>query len=111
MQMIIDFALEKAIELTKSKTGYLTFVNADETLLTMHSWPKEQRAAEVAPQTDLVAEAGRWAEAVRQRRPVIANHDAPTNSFEKGVPDEVGLGRIDIYTLQRGDSLLQWRYA
>src|SRR5271157_3578328 len=63
MQMITDFALEKAIELTRSKIGYLAFLNADETLQTMHSWPKEPPAAGVAPQTYPVAEASRWAEA------------------------------------------------
>ncbi len=86
MQMIIDFALEKAIELTRSKIGYLAFVNPDETLLTMHSWPKGQRAAELPPQIYPLAEAGRWAEAIRQRRPVIADQDTPANCSEKGAP-------------------------
>jgi PAS domain S-box-containing protein len=89
MQTITDFALEKAIELTRSTIGYLAFVNADETLLTMHWWPREQRASEPGPQTHPVAESGRWAEAVRQRRPVIANQDAPPISPEKGAPEDV----------------------
>jgi len=93
MQMIIDFALEKAIELTRSKVCYLAFVNADETVLTMHLWPKAQRAAELAPQINPLAEAGRWAEAVRQRQPVIANQDALPNCFETGAPDGVELMR------------------
>jgi len=93
MQLITDFALEKAIELTRSKIGYLAFVNADETLLTMHSWPKEQRAAELAPQTYAVAEAGRWAEAVRRRRPVIANQDARSDSAEQCAPEGVEFAR------------------
>src|SRR5260370_9260274 len=85
MQMIADFALEKAVELTRSKTGYLAFLNPDETLLTMHSWPKDapdQRAIEVAPHTYSVPQAGRWAEAVCQRRPVIGNEAAPANFFK-----------------------------
>jgi PAS domain S-box-containing protein len=86
MQMIIDFALEKAIELTRSKIGYLAFVNPDETLLTMHSWPKGQRTAELPPQIYPLAEAGRWAEAIRQRRPVIADQDTPANCSDKGAP-------------------------
>jgi PAS domain S-box-containing protein len=89
MQTITDFALEKAIELTRSTIGYLAFVNADETLLTMNWWPREQRASEPGPQTHPVAESGRWAEAVRQRRPVIANQDAPPISPEKGAPEDV----------------------
>ena len=88
MQMITDFALEKAIELTRSKIGYLAFVNADGNLLTMHPWPKAQRAGEFTPQTYPVAEGGRWEEAVRQRRPVIVQ-EAPPNAFEKGAPEGV----------------------
>ena len=96
MQAITDFALEKAVELTKSKIGYLAFVNADETLLTMHSWPKpatERRAVEGAPQTHPAAEAGRWSEAVRQRRPVIVNHDAAPESFRDSTPEDVEVVR------------------
>ena len=93
MQMVIDFALEKAIELTRSKIGYLAFVNPDETLLTMHSWPKEQRASEPRPQMYPVSESGRWAEAIRQRRPVIADQDAPANRSEKSASHGVELMR------------------
>src|ERR1700676_4068047 len=91
MQMITDFALEKAIELTRSEIAYLAFVNADGTLLTMHSWPKEQPPSE--PQSCGVGEGGRWAEAVRQRQPVIVNQAAPVNSFENGAPEGVELMR------------------
>src|ERR1700676_1921824 len=92
MQMITDFALEKAIELTRSKIGYLAFVNADGNLLTMHPGPKAQRAGEFTPQTYPVAEGGRWEEAVRQRRPVIVQ-EAPPNALEKGAPEGVELMR------------------
>jgi len=59
----------------------------------MRLWPKAQRAAELAPQINPLAEAGRWAEAVRQRQPVIANQDALPNCFETGAPDGVELMR------------------
>ncbi len=100
MQMIADFALEKAVELTTSKTGYLAFLNTDETLLTMHSWPKEateQRAIELAPQTYPVGEANRWVEAVRQRRPVTADGGAPADLFKDGAPEDVAeMRHIDV---------------
>jgi PAS domain S-box-containing protein len=79
MQIIIDFSLEKAIELTRSKAGYLAFLNEEETLLTLHGWPKtgmDQSAVEVAPQPYRLAEMDRWAEAVRRRGPAITDHDA-----------------------------------
>jgi PAS domain S-box-containing protein len=100
MQTIADFALEKAVELTRSKTGYLAFLNADETLLTMHSWPRdasEQRPGEIAPHTYSVGEANRWVEAVRQRRPVTADGGAPANLFRDGAPEYVAEVRhIDV---------------
>lgn len=71
MQSITDFVLEKAIELTRSRTGYLAFLKEDESLLTMHCWPKKE--AEVAAQTVPPAPAGKWEDAVRQRKPVIAS--------------------------------------
>ena len=93
MRTITDFALEKAIELTRSKTGYLAFLNADGTLITMHSWQKDQRTGEPGPQTYPVVEAGRWAEAVRQRQPVIVNQDAPLNSLENDTPEGVSFSK------------------
>lgn len=100
MQTIADFALEKAVELTRSKTGYLAFLNADETLLTMHSWPKDatdQRAIEIAPQTYSVGEANRWLQAVRQRRPITADGSAPADLFGDGAPEHLAeLRHIDV---------------
>ena len=44
LKEITDFALEQAVALTRSKIGYLAFMNEDETVLTMHSWSKEAMA-------------------------------------------------------------------
>jgi PAS domain S-box-containing protein len=100
MQMIADFALEKAVELTRSKTGYLAFLNADETLLTMHSWPRdasEQRPGKIAPHTYSAGESSRWVEAVRQRRRVTADGDALADLFKDGAPEDVAEERhIDV---------------
>jgi len=100
MQMIIDFALERAIELTRSKTGYLAFLNADETLLTMNWWPKAATgkcAAEAAAPLYPVVETVRWQEAVCRRGPVIANEEAPAGSFETGSAGDPGSWRhVDV---------------
>ncbi len=93
VQMITDFALEKAVELTKSKIGYLAFMNEDETVLAKHSWSRtamEQCGVEGTPRTYLVAETGLWGEAVRQRRPVITNDYASPNPYKKGCPGACG---------------------
>jgi PAS domain S-box-containing protein len=95
-EIIADFALQKAIELTRSKTGYFAFLNEDQTAATMYSWPDaatDVRALEVAPKTDSLSEVGRCAEAVRRRCPVIANEEIPSNSSENGPPHGVGLLR------------------
>jgi PAS domain S-box-containing protein len=95
-EIIADFALQKAIELTRSKTGYFAFLNEDQTAATMYSWPDaatEVRALEVAPKTDSLSEVGRCAEAVRRRCPVIANEEIPSNSSENGPPHGAGLLR------------------
>lgn len=96
MQKIIDFALDNAIKLTKSKTGYLAFLTPNETVLTMHSWRKdatEQCAIEVAPQIYSAAGATRVAEAVCQRRPVIVDEDAQVNFFKNGAPEDLAMVR------------------
>lgn len=38
---LTEFALEEAINLTKSQIGYLAFLNEDESKLTMHTWSKQ----------------------------------------------------------------------
>lgn len=100
MQTIADFALEKAVQLTRSKTGYLAFLNANETLLTMHSWPRdasERGPREIAPPTYSGAEADRWLQAVRRRRPITADGDAPANLSMDDAPEYVAEVRhIDV---------------
>ncbi|KAF0219740.1 MAG: PAS/PAC sensor signal transduction histidine [Geobacteraceae bacterium] len=86
---ITNFALEEAVRLTKSTVGYLSFVNEDETVLTMYSWSrhamKECRISET-PLEYPVAATGLWGEAVRQRKPVITN-DYQATPYKKGYPE------------------------
>ena len=97
VQRITDLALEKAVELTKSKIAYLAFLDEDESVLTMHSSPRtatEQCHVEGTPRTCPVAETGLWREAVRQRRPVITNDYASPDLCQKGCPPgHVEVGR------------------
>lgn len=88
-QEITNFALEEAVRLTESKIGYLAFVNAEETELTMHAWSKtalDQCQVADKPIVYQVAEVGLWGEAVRQRKPVITNDYAAPNPAKKGCP-------------------------
>ena len=89
LQSITHFALEEGVRLTRSKMGYLAFLNDDETVLTMHAWSEgamAECAIEQKPRTYQVAETGLWGEAVRQRRPVITNDYAVPNPLKKGIP-------------------------
>ncbi len=76
---ITQFALEQQVRLTGSQMGVLGFLNEDETALTMNAWP-------YCPFGDCdcgtgarqqvrypLAKAGMWADAFRERAPVIVN--------------------------------------
>jgi PAS domain S-box-containing protein len=88
-QQIMDYALEESVRLTRSKIGYLAFLNEDESILTMNSWShsamKECAMAD-KPFLYPVADTGLWGEAVRQRRPIITNDYAAANPLKKGCP-------------------------
>ena len=76
--------------LTKSKIGYLAFMNEDETVLTMHSWSKEAMAECAIADKPLVyplVTTGLWGEAARQRKPVVTNDYAAPNPLKKGIPE------------------------
>ncbi len=95
LKEITDFALEEGVRLTKSKIGYLAFMNEDETVLTMQAWSKsamEECAIEGKPFVYPVETTGLWGEAVRQRRPIITNDYATPSPYKKGYPE----GHVDI---------------
>ncbi len=90
MREITDFAMEEGVRLTRSKIGYLAFMNEDETVLTMHSWSRAamaECAIEHKPIIYPVATTGLLGEAVRQRRVVITNDYQAPNPMKKGYPE------------------------
>jgi PAS domain S-box-containing protein len=89
LQEITNFALEEGVRLTRSKIGYLAFMNEDETVLTMQAWSKGAMGeCAVADKTFVypVETTGLWGEAVRQRRPIITNDYGAPNPHKKGYP-------------------------
>ncbi|MBW1746259.1 MAG: PAS domain S-box protein, partial [Deltaproteobacteria bacterium] len=89
LQEIKDFALEAAVNLTKSKIGYLAFMNDDESILSMHSWSRntvKQCAISNKPLTYPMETMGLWGETVRQRKAIITNNYSVPNPFKKGLP-------------------------
>ena len=89
LEALARFALEEGVRLTKSKIGYLAFMNEDETVLTMHAWSRhamDQCAISDKPIIYPLAATGQWGEAVRQRRPIIINDFAAPRPDKKGYP-------------------------
>lgn len=96
LQKITDFALEQGVLLTRSKIGYLSFANEDETVLTMHSWSRNTlERCQIDDQTYVypVETTGLWGEALRQRRPIVTNEYAAANPWKRGLPE----GHVPIY--------------
>lgn len=90
LKQITDFVLEEGVRLTKSRIGYMAFMNEDESVLTMHSWSKtamEQCAIIDKPIIYPLETTGLWGETVRQRRPIITNDYAAPNPHKKGYPE------------------------
>lgn len=94
---IFRFALDKALELTESKMGYIAFTNEDETVLTMHHWTTNaMNACRIIhkPLQYKVNEIGLWGEAIRQRKPVITNDYPAPSPYKRGIPEgHVNLSR------------------
>jgi len=87
---ICDYALEKAIELTRSRIGYLAFVDEETATLTMYAWSRQALAECMIREAPLhypLVSTGLWGEAVRLRRPVITNDYAAENPEKKGYPE------------------------
>ncbi len=92
---ITDFALESAVSITKSKIGYLAFLNEDESVLIMYSWSKHAMAECAIIDKPIVyplESTGLWGEAIRQRKPIITNDYHAQNIYKKGFPE----GHVDL---------------
>lgn len=87
---ICDYALEELITITKSKIGYIAFVNEDETVLNMYAWSKKAMAdcnVQKKYYEYVVEKTGLWGEVIRQRRAIITNNYADENPLKKGLPE------------------------
>lgn len=98
-QSIINYALEKATELTKSKIGYVAFVNIPENKLTMLAWSQSamnECRVENRRMDYKLDEAGLWAAPVRTGKTVfIDNYKSTHHSMKKGMP----AGHVNVKTL------------
>jgi PAS domain S-box-containing protein len=89
LRELAGHAMEEAVRLTQSEIGYIAFMSADQTTLTMHAWSRsamEECRVDDKPIDYPVETTGLWGEAVRQRRPIISNDYAAPNPWNKGTP-------------------------
>ncbi len=95
VQEYLDFALEQALELTKSKYGYIYFYDEAKKEFTLNTWSSEvMKDCSVQKQATVyqLDQTGIWGEAVRQRKPVVINDFQAPNPLKKGYPK----GHIDF---------------
>ncbi len=84
---ILERALDIAVEVTKSKVGYLHLVNNDQKTLALSTWNQTTLKGCTAAHNDHypITEAGIWADSIRLMRPVVHN-DYQNEPLKKGYP-------------------------
>ncbi len=97
-QTINNHILHEIVEMTESQYGFYGFLNADETVMTVHSWngaAMENFSVVDNPVDFLVSEAGIWAEAIRLKKPLMLNDYSAKHPAKKGFP----LGHVPLTNL------------
>jgi PAS domain S-box-containing protein len=90
VQEFLDYALNKAINLTDSEIGYIYFYDEEKEEFTLNTWSQTvmDRCAVANPGTIYHLEkTGIWGEAVRQRKEIIINDFSAANPLKKGYPE------------------------
>jgi len=93
---LVSKALDEAIELTKSKIGYIYFYNESNKIFTLNAWSETamEECKVTKKQTSYKLDnTGIWGEAVRQRKPIVINDFKASNSNKKGLPK----GHVELY--------------
>lgn len=89
-QEIADFALEKAVRLTRSEVGWMGALNEDDTTVLLYNFSSEARKeCEVAgkPHSFVVKDGGLWVDPIFTKKPIILNDYAAPHPRRKGFPD------------------------
>lgn len=92
---VINFSLEKAVELTESQVGYIAFINEDEATANVYGGSKRTMELCGIDKINTIfsfEEMGLWGEPIRQRKPVVTNDYVRDGSYKKGLPK----GHMDI---------------
>lgn len=95
---IMAYACEKAVQLTGSRFGYLAFSGKDNFIFRDNKFEKLDSREDLHVSTSSrfpVETMGLWRDAVRKKKPVIADNYSSTNPFKKGIPQKYSA--IDRY--------------
>ncbi|MBN2339060.1 MAG: GAF domain-containing protein [Acidobacteria bacterium] len=90
LQDLLNRSLDKVVELTGSRFGYIYTYDDERREFTINSWSRDVMAECAIPKPPSVyrlEETGIWGEAVRQRKPLIVNDFEAPNPLRKGVPE------------------------
>ena len=90
IQEFLDFALQKAIEMTDSRIGYIYFYHEDRREFVLNTWSKDvmKECAITDPMTCYALDrTGLWGEAVRQKRPIVVNDFDSSHPLRRGYPE------------------------
>jgi signal transduction histidine kinase len=95
---LYDHILKGALQMTRSKFAFYGFMNADESVMSIHSWSKDVYAEcrmRERPIDYPIAKAGIWAEAVRKKQVLVVNDYRAEHPAKLGLPEgHVPLTRI-----------------
>lgn len=90
LQDFMDFALNEAVKLTRSKIGYIFHYDEKTRQFTLNTWSRnvfnECRIAE-PPQVYNLEATGIWGDVVRSRQPMMVNDFQAAHPSKKGHPD------------------------
>ena len=90
VQDFSGFVISECIKMSESELGFFGFINEVETLMMAHLWSKkamENCAIDSKPVEFSLGNAGIWAEAIREHRPIIVNDYEKPDSRKKGYPE------------------------
>lgn len=96
-QEFLDVALDRAIELTGSRLGYIYMYDEDGRKFILNAWSKDvmKSCAVANPQSCYeLDKTGIWGEAVRQRRPIVVNNFQADHPLKRGYPE----GHVELTT-------------
>ncbi|WMW23887.1 ATP-binding protein [Methanolobus sediminis] len=89
IEEILDFSLEKAVNLTESSVGYVGFVNEAEETFSMYSWSEITEAGYEIKTVNMdcnIDVDNLWGIIVKQRKPLISNNYPDDSPIKKGSP-------------------------